>query len=83
MFKNQESTLILDMPKEVETKNLKVTYDSQQGSFKITADSWISRNSDTISAQASREKAVLESSSTLIEKAVEGGVRGAMKGMIP
>lgn len=83
VFKNEGTTLILDMPKELETKNLKVTYDSQQGQIKITADSWISRNSDSIIAQAGREKAVLEGSATLIEKGVEAGVRGAMKGIIP
>lgn len=83
IFKSHDNTLILDMPKELETKNLKVVYDSQQGKIEITSDSWISRNSDTIAAQASREKAFLEGSSVLIEKGVEAGVRAAIKSAIP
>lgn len=83
IVKHDDATLILDMPKEVETTNLKITYDPEQGAFEITADSWISRNSDSIKAQASREKEVLESSSILIEKAAEGATRGAMKGVLP
>lgn len=71
------------MPKELETKNLKVTYDSQQGQIEITADSWISTNQGTILSQASREKMFLEGSATFIEKGIEAGVRGAMKGIIP
>lgn len=71
------------MPKEVESKKLKVVFNAQQGTFEITSDSWISRNSDTIKAQSGREKAILEGSSTLIEKATEGAVRGAVKGIIP
>lgn len=83
IFKSDSNTLILDMPKELETKNLKVVYDSQQGKIEITSDSWVSRNSDTIQAQASREKAFLEGGSVLIEKATEGAVKGAMKGIVP
>lgn len=83
LFKADDSTLIVEIPKEIEAKNLKVVYDSKQKSFEITSDTWISRNSDTILSQASREKAVLESSATFIEKATEGAVKGAMKGAIP
>ena len=83
LFKSEKSTLIVEMPKEVEAKNLRIEYDSQQGTFKITSDSWISANQGTLAAQAVREKMFLEGSSTLIEKAVEGGVREAMKGVIP
>lgn len=71
------------MPKEVETKNLKITFHAQQGTFEITSDSWISRNQETINAQSSREKSVLESSAVLLEKATEGAVRGAMKSVNP
>ena len=83
IVKHDDATLILDMPKEVETTNLKITYDPEQGAFEITADSWISRNSDTIDSQAKREKEVLEGSSILIEKAAEGAVKGAIKGIVP
>lgn len=82
-FKADDSTLIVEIPKEIEAKKLKVVYDSKQKSFEITSDTWISRNQDVILSQASREKAVLESSATLIEKATEGAVKGAMKGALP
>ncbi len=59
-----------------------MVYDSKQKSFEIASDTWISRNSQTILSQASREKAVLESSATLVEKTAEGVTRGAMKGVI-
>ncbi len=81
-FKSNESTLMVDMPKELEAKNLKVKFNEKQGTIQITSDSWISRNQGTIQSQAIREKAFLESSSVLIEKATEGAVRGAMKGAI-
>jgi hypothetical protein len=83
LFKSEQSTLMVEFPKELETKNLKVKYDSQQGTFEITSDAWISSNQGTLQAQSSREKAVLESSSVLIEKSVKGAVEGAMKGAIP
>lgn len=82
-FESETSKLIVDMPKELETKNLKVSYDSQQGKIEITADSWISANQGTIRETAGREKAILEGSATLIEKSVEGAVRGMMKGIKP
>jgi len=57
IFKSEETTLILDMPKEVETKKLKVKFNAQQGTLEITSDSWISKNQGTIEAQSGREKA--------------------------
>lgn len=83
VFKNEDSTLMVEMPKEMEAKNLRIEYDSQQGAFKITSDSWISTNQGTLTAQSLREKMFLEGSSVLVEKATEGAVRGAMKGVIP
>lgn len=82
-FKTENTTLILDMPKEVVAKNLKVKLNAQQNSFEITSDSWVSTNQGTIEAQSGREKAFLESSSVLFEKGIEGAVRGAMKGVVP
>jgi len=82
-FKADDSTLIVEIPKEIEAKKLKVVYDSKQKSFEITSDTWISRNSDTILSQASREKAVLESSSALVEKGIEAAVRTAIKTAVP
>lgn len=83
VFRNENTTLTLDMPKEVETKNLKITFHAQQGTFEITSDSWISRNTETIFAQSQREKEILESSAVLIEKTAEGVTRGAIKGLKP
>lgn len=83
LFKSDTSTLVVDMPKEVETKKLKVVFNEKQGTIQITADSWISRNSNSITAQAGREKAFLEGSAAFIEKASEGTSRGVIKGLIP
>lgn len=83
ILRNENSTLIVDMPKEVETKNLKIKFNAQQGTFEITSDSWISRNKESIDAQSGREKAILEGSAVLLEKGIEAGVRGAMKGVAP
>lgn len=75
--------LMVEIPKEVETKKLKVKFNAQQGTFEITADSWISRNSDTIAAQSSREKALLEGSTMLIEKAASAATRAAIDSVMP
>lgn len=82
-FESDKSVLIVEIPKEIDAKKLRIVYDSQQGTFEITSDSWVSTNQGTLTAQSSREKAFLESSSVLIEKATEGAVRGAMKGVVP
>lgn len=83
IYKSDNTVMVLEIPKEIEAKKLKVVFNAQQGTAEITSETWVSRNQDTIKAQASREKAVLESSSTLVEKATEAAVRGAMKGVVP
>lgn len=81
------SRITLEIPKEIEAKDLEVQFDAQQGSAKITASSWVSRNEDTIKAQSMREGQILESSSVLVEKISEGVskgvIEGAKKGLIP
>lgn len=83
LFKSEDSTLIVEMPKEVEAVKLKVVFNAQQNTFEITSDSWVSRNSETILSQAEREKKVLEGGSVLVEKGVEAGVRAAIKSAVP
>lgn len=73
------SRVSIEMPKEVDAKDLRVEIDAKLGIATITAKEWSSRNVDTIRAQAKREKNVNE----LIEKASEGVSRGAIKGIIP
>lgn len=83
LFKSENSTLMVEMPKEVEAVKLKVVFNAQQNSFEITSDSWTSRNSETILSQASREKAVLEGSSSIVEKATSAAVSAAIKSVVP
>lgn len=83
IFRKENTTLTLDMPKEVETKNLKIKFNAQQGTFEITSESWISRNKDTIAAQSGREKTLLEGGSVLLEKTTEAAVKSAIKSAIP
>ena len=83
IFKSENTTLMLDMPKEVEAEDLKITFNAQQGTFEITSKSWSSRSQSLIKAQSEREKAVLESSSVLLEKATAAAVTAAIKSAIP
>lgn len=74
------STLTVEMPKEVEAKNLIVELNAKQGRATIKAD-WIqSLNVDTIKAQAGRESALTESFSKGV---AEGVIEGAKKSIIP
>lgn len=73
------SKVMIEMPKEVDAKDLRVEIDAKLGMATITASSWISRNVETIAAQAKREENVNE----LVEKASEGVTRGAIKGIVP
>lgn len=73
------ASVTVEMPKEVDAKDLRVEIDAKNGIAKIIASSWISRNVETINAQSKREENVNE----LVEKASEGVTRGAIKGIIP
>lgn len=73
------SKVSIEMPKEVDAKELRVEIDAKLGTATITAKEWFSRNVDTIKAQGKREENVNE----LVEKASEGVTRGAIKGIIP
>lgn len=83
VFKSEASTLTLDMPKEVEAENLKITFNAKQGTFEITSKSWSSRSQNLIKAQSEREKAVLESSTVLLKEVTETAVRTAIKSAVP
>lgn len=73
------SRVSIEMPKEVDAKDLRVEIDAKLGMATITAKEWVSRNVETINSQAKREKNVNE----LVEKASEGVTRGAIKGIVP
>jgi hypothetical protein len=79
----QGATVVIEMPKEIEAKELNVSINAKDGTATITAKEWTSKNEATLAAQAKREKEILEGSSLLIEKAAEGATRGAIKGVIP
>lgn len=74
------SILTVEMPKEMEAKNLVVDINSKQGTAKITAD-WIqSLNENTIRAQAERESAITSSVSSGI---AEGAMKAVIKSVVP
>lgn len=73
----------IEMPKEVEAKDLHVSINAKTGTATITAKQWSSKNSETINAEAKREAQILDKASGLVEAGSEGAVRGAVKGLVP
>lgn len=73
-------SVVVEMPKELEAKNLSVEINAKEGKAFIKADSIQTLNVDTIKAQSSRESKFTESLSKGVS---EGAVKGAMKGIIP
>lgn len=68
------SSVTVEMPKEVDAKDLLVEIDAKNGIAKIIASSWISRNVETIGAQGERE-------SKSVEKAAKGMAEGVIDGV--
>jgi hypothetical protein len=79
----QGGSVMVEMPKEIEAKDLHVSINAKTGTALITAKEWSSKNSETIDSQAKREAQVLDKAGGLVEKGSEGAARGAMKGLIP
>jgi len=75
--------MLLDMPKEVDAKNLKVTMDAKKGLVEITADSIQTSNVEGIKAQGVRESSNLSKISDIAGDVTEGAIKGAVKGAIP
>lgn len=74
------STLTVEMPKEMEAKNLVVDINAKAGTATIKAD-WIqSLNEATIRAQAERES---EITSSVSEGVAKGLIEGAKKSIFP
>lgn len=71
---NVGGKLTVEMPKEVDAKDLKISIDPKNSIISITATSWTSRNVETIAAQGERETGIAEGIS-------EGAVKGAIKGI--
>lgn len=67
----------IEVPKEVDAKNLVVTFDTKTGVFTLTAASWASRNVETIEAQGKRESVI---SGAISEGLAIGAIKG-LKGM--
>jgi hypothetical protein len=70
------SKVIVEMPKEVEATDLKVSIDAIKGIATIEATQWTTLNVETIKAQSDRESGFSEAVS-------KGAVEGAMKGLMP
>lgn len=77
------STVLVEMPKEIEAKELVVEINAKNGTATIAAKEWSSRNAETIDAQAKREEKNLGKIGGLVEKGSEGAARGAVKGVVP
>lgn len=67
---------IVELPKEVEAKDLRVSIDAKNGQATIAAATLESKNVETIKAQGKRENGKIEAVTT-------GAVKGAIKGVLP
>lgn len=74
------ATVTVEMPKELEAKNLIVDINAKDGRAIIHADIIKTLNVETINAQAARESSV---SQAISKSLTEGAVEGAMKGIVP
>lgn len=79
----QGGKVLVEMPKEIEAKDLHVSINAKTGTATITAKEWSSKNEKTIAAQANREEKAITQVGGLVEKGTEGAARGAMKGLVP
>lgn len=73
-YREGNSVLIVEMPKEVEAEELLVDVDAKNARATVTAKTWKSTNAATIKAQGKRE-------SEIVGKVAEGAAAGAMKGI--
>lgn len=71
-------SISIEMPKECDAKDLKVSIDPATNKFEITASRWASRNADTIDAQANREANIINATGDVISKATAAAVKSAL-----
>jgi hypothetical protein len=83
VFKSADRSFEIEMPKEVDAKDLSIKIDPVTGALVIDVKNWSSRNVETIEAQANRESDNIKASSEIVEKAAEGAMKGAVKAIIP
>lgn len=74
------SSVSVEMPKEMEAKDLVVDMNAKLGTAKVTASAISTKNVATINAQAAREAATAKAIS---EGAAQGAVQGAAKVIMP
>lgn len=70
------SKVIVEMPKEIEATDLKVSIDALNGLATITAKEWSSKNVATIAAQGKREGDATESAAKGVVEGIIDGVKG-------
>lgn len=70
------SRVSIEMPKEVDAKDLRVEIDAKMGTATITAKEWFSRNVETINSQGERESKSVEKAAKGIAEGVIDGVKG-------
>lgn len=82
-YSRDGATMTIEMPKELEAKNLRVELDPATGKATLSADAITTRNVETIKAQGQREAQAVKAAGTLAEKVSEGAAKGAVKGLVP
>lgn len=78
IYRDANSSVTIEMPKELQAKKLVVTIDSKNGTATITADAIQTLNTSTIKAQGERESGV---AGAVTEGASKGAVEGLIKGL--
>ena len=73
----------VEMPKEIDAVNLKVTFDAKGGNLTLSADKYNSQNIGTIDAGTAHDVQVINAVGAQAAKAVQAGAAGAAKGMAP
>lgn len=73
-YRDAATSLVVEMPKEVEAEELLVDLDAKTGRATVAAKTWKSTNQGTIKAQGKRE-------SEIAGKVAEGAAKGAVKGI--
>lgn len=80
-YKDEDgASVTIEMPKELEAKNLVVEINAQEGTATIKADFIQTLNVATIEAQAGRESAISES---LSKGAAKGVIEGIKDSIVP
>jgi hypothetical protein len=74
--------LTVAFPKEMDASNFKLDLDAKQGTVHLSADWLKTRNTDTIKAQAAREKGDLEAASKLTDAIAAGVAKGIVAGAV-